>query len=289
MTNRISSFLAENFDDIWKKRSSEAKRSIAIEIESDKFYNSAYHQGKQFGGIRTAFAYKLKDNRKFVLLEYDNEEAIQEIYKNASCKSNAVPWPNQFLALHSSHLASDQYQSSDTPLIFSSIAEPPIDQDLQNAANLEEQIWTLYEQTYPTELSFRLKTLRAKQIEQNIQQNLRFMLPNAKVMPFGPAMNGFGTMKSKMYLSVQCENDEAKNDIRRSASAALEFYGKSVEAEDEYQLSGAARQMKCIASALEYYIPNCSEFIAYPKARIPFFTFQDGDIECATDVCINNR
>lgn len=147
----------------------------------------------------------------------------------------------------------------------------------------------MYEKTYPTELSIRLKTLRAKQIEQNIRQNLRFMLPNAEIMPFGPAMNGFGTMKSKMYLSVQCDNDATKEDIPGSDSAALEFYGRSVHAEDEYQLSGPARQMKCIASAVEYYVPNCSEFVAYPKAKIPFFTFQDGDIQCATDICINNR
>lgn len=253
-------------------------------------YNSAYHHCKQFGAIRNAFAYKLKDNRKFVLLEYDHEDGVQEIFKRASFKSNAVPWPNHFLELNSGHLANDQYQSSDTPLIFSSIDEPSIAQDLQNATNLEEQIWTLFEKTYPTELSFRLKILRAKQIEQNIRQNLRFMLPNANVMPFGPVMNGFGTMKSKMYLSVQCENDKGEKDIcRRSDSAALEFYGKSIDPEDEYQLSGPARQMKCIASAVEYYVPNCSEFISYPKAKLPFFTFQDGDVQCTTDVCINNR
>lgn len=272
-----------------KKRSAQASRSIAVEIESDHLYNAAYHHCKQFGAIQNAFAYTLKDSRRFMLLEYEDEQAVREVYGKASFKSNAVPWPNRFMRLQSARLASDQHQSADTPLQYSTIDEPSIEQRLQKAQSLEEQIWRLYELTAPTEVSARLRFLRAHQIESSTRQQLGFLLPRAEIVPFGSLVNGFGTMNSKMYLSVQSNAGQLDGGKGGVPSGALEFYGKDVESEDEHQLTGAGRQIKCIASALEYYLPNCSDFMSYPKAKIPFFTFQDSDTQCKMEVCMDNQ
>lgn len=225
-----------------------------------------------------------------MLLEYDTEQAIQEVLENASFKNNAVPWSNQFIQLRSEQLTHKQYESSGTPLEYSHVAESSIASFLQNATDLDDQIWQLCERTYPTESFYRLRFLRAHQIQQNIQQNVSFLLPHAKVMPFGSLMNGFATMNSKMYLSVQCGNDNrTPNSGRNNVNdGVLEFYGKDIESDSEQQLTGAGRQMKCVASALEYYLPNCTEFLSYPRATIPFLAFQDEDIQSKTEVCMNN-
>lgn len=187
-------------------------------------------------------------------------------------------------------MASDQYQTSDTPLEYSCVDESSIAQHLQDANDLDDQVWQLYERTYPTDLFFRLRFLRARQIEKNIQQNVNFLLPHAKVMPFGSLMNGFATMNSKMYVSVQCGHDgnTVKSGQNDEDAQILEFYGKDTESNNEYQLTGAGRQIKCVASALEYYLPNCTEFVTYPKATIPFVAFQDADIQTKVEVCMNN-
>lgn len=284
-TIEVSNLIAtENLVDLTKKRMLEAARSLAIEVESHNSYNNVYNYCRQFGVIRNAIAYTMLDERKFVLLEYDSEDAINETLKCVGFKSNTVEWKNRFLQLRNSKLKEGNVQSIDTPLQFS-IKEQPVANLLQEAETFDEQAILLYNNTCLDDTSIRLKYLGALQAQHVLHYFLDHIFPNSVIYPFGSSVNGYGESGCDLDMTLRFDRYDKRFDV--NADDPLQFYGKELETGEELRkLEG--RQVKCIASMFDYVLPGLAQVMSLHGARVPIVRYFDENIHSSVDLSVNN-
>lgn len=284
-TEVSNSIVTENFENVTKKRMSEARRSIAMEVESHDLYKNVYNYCKQFGEIKNAIAYTMKDERKFVYLEYDSEDAISETMKYAGFQSNTVPWQNRFMKLRNSKLTDVNIQSVDTPLQYGLIREPAVSDILQEAETIDEQAILLYSHTCLTDISIRLKFLGALQAQDVLQYFLNDIFPNADIFPFGSSLNGYGKLGCDLDMALRFDRSDKRFDV--NVDEPLQFYGKDLKIGEELRkLEG--RQVKCIASIFDYILPGSSQVMSVHGARVPIVRYFDKNIYCSIDLSVNN-
>lgn len=273
----------ENFKDMTERRQSEALRSIMLEVDTKDVCGQVYHHCKQFGDIKNAFVYALRDDRNLMLVEYNDVDAVKETFKSSAFQSNAVHWPNRVLTVRSSTLNSSL--PKDAPLQIDNAVEPKIAAILRNAASFDEQVDLLYEHTRLTDLSVRLKYITALQAQTIINEFLDEIFPNAKVYPFGSTVNGFGKIGCDLDMALRFDN--ASQSSNENEHMPLAFQGNTFDnAEDIKKLEG--RQVKCIASLIEYFVPRVNGVSAFHGARVPIVRYFDENIHSSIDLSVNN-
>lgn len=196
--------------DLIARRYGEAQRSVMIEVDKQEVCGQVYHHCKQFGEIKNAFVYKLKDDRNLMVLEFHNADAVKETFKYSGFQAHTVKWPNRVLTANNTKLNSSL--SKDAPLMIDNAIEPPVANILRNANSFDDQVNLLYEHTRLTDLAIRLKFIAALQAQVVVNKFLDRIFPNAKIYPFGSSVNGFGKMGCDldMALQVMCNFNQSK-------------------------------------------------------------------------------
>lgn len=259
----------------------EANNSILIQVETDQHYRNAYHHCRQFGDITTAIAYKMTNDRKFLLLEYSKTDSVSEILANAAFRSDLVPWKNRYLSYRNTN--GTDLNSVDTPIQERNLIEPLNFSNLQ-PMSFDDQIMHVYDHLRTNDLQHRLRCLAALQVENVLKEFFHEMLPNGKIVPFGSSFHGFGTFNSNLDLAFQYSNQPPLYD----ESAPLEYFSKDFSADNE-QIEHGGRQIKCIAWMLEYFIPESSQIAPMAKARPELARYFDAYTNCRLDVSVNNE
>lgn len=266
-----------------ERRQTEALRSVILEVDAKDICGQVYHHCKQFGEINNAFVYTLRNERNLMLVEFKDVEAVKETFKFSGFQSNTVHWPNHVLTVRDSKLNSSL--PKDAPLQVDNAIEPKIASILRNAKTFDEQVDLLYEHTRLTDLSIRLKYLTALQAQTIINEFLDEIFPNAKVYPFGSTVNGFGKMGCDLDMALRY--DDISQSSNENDHMPLAFQGNIFEnAEDIKKLEG--RQVKCIASLIEYFVPRISGVAAFHGARVPIVRYFDDNIHSSVDLSVNN-
>lgn len=254
-----------------------------LEVDTKDVCGQVYHHCKQFGDIKNAFLYTLKDERSLMLLEYENVDAVNETFKFSGFQPNTVKWPNRVLTVRNSKLKPSL--STDAPLKIDNAVEPQVADILRNANSFDEQVHLLFEHTRLTDLSIRLKYITALQAQIIINEYLEDIFPNAKVYPFGSTINGFGKMGCDLDMALRF--DRNNHDGEENNEMPLAFQGKGFEnVEDLKKVEG--RQVKCIASLIEYFVPGTCGVSAFHSARVPIVRYFDNNIHCSVDLSVNN-
>lgn len=274
---------AENFVDFMSRRQSEALRSVMLEVNTKDVCGQVYHHCKQFGEIKNAFVYTLKDERNLMLIEYENQESVNETFKFSGYQPNTVKWPNRVLTVGNTNSISSL--PKEAPLQIDNAVEPPIANILRNAANFDEQVSLLYEHTRLTELSVRLKFITALQSQIIINEFLQEIFPNAKVYPFGSSVNGFGKMGCDLDMALRF--DRHVDDSEENNHMPLRFQGKDFSNAEEMKKQ-EGRQVKCIASLIDYFVPGTHTVSAFSGARVPIVRYFDANIHSSIDLSVNN-
>lgn len=278
--------LDENFGDLWKRRSAEASRSIAVEIEFDHLKLPAYHYCKQFGAIHNAFTYTLKDQRKFVLFEYDNKTSIDEIYKHSSFKANATPWQNQFLKLDSSKLRDcDTQETPEIPIKQCTVLRMPIKPIIEESQTINDQILLMYNHMSINDVSVRLRFLATRQAQRILNEFLGNEFPRAVIYPFGSSLSGVGKIGCDLDMSLKFFNQDFSGEPNSIKPFA--FYGKEVE-KDETRKGFEGRQVKLIASVFDLFLAGSSAVDSFHNARVPIVRYYDRNIRCSVDISALN-
>ena len=254
-----------------------------LEVNTKDICGQVYHHCKQFGEIKNAFVYTLKNERNLMLIEYDNVDAVNETFKFSGFQPNTVKWPNRVLTVRNSKL--NPSLPKEAPLRIDNAVEPPIADILRKAATFDEQVSLLYEHTQLTDLSVRLKFISALQAQVIINEYLDEIFPNAKVYPFGSTVNGFGKMGCDLDMALRFDRQTEHSD--ENSHMPLAFQGKNFETpEDVKKLEG--RQVKCIASLIDYFLPGTDGVSAFHGARVPIVRYFDTNIHSSVDLSVNN-
>lgn len=280
--------IVERFEDVLARRQQEALRSIVIQVESDQLSKDAHQYCRQFGDFKNSYAYSFPDNRHFVLIEYENVDAVQETFANAGFRKDVVPWKNRFLSLQHSLLKSGG-ATNDSELKYSSIFEPSarnIADALQKVDTVDDQMQLLFEKTRLTDLPIRLRFLSALQAQSVLVQFLNHLFPNAVIYPFGSTMNGFGKMGSDLDMALQLKVFDRQADTREDKP--LLFSGKQFEISEEAKKIEGKLQTKCVASMIDYFLPGVSHVLALHRARVPIVRYYDTFVQANADLSLNN-
>lgn len=265
------------------RRQTEASRSLLVEAETKDVYGQVYHYCKQFGDIKNAFVYTLSDARNMMLLEYENVDALKENFKFNGFQASAPSWPNRVLSVRNSKLSASL--SNEAPLQVENVPKQSIANILRAANTFDDQVNLFYEHMGLTELSVRLRFMTAMQAQVVINEFLDTIFPNAQVYPFGSSINGFGKMGCDIDMVLQ--HDRVLDGSIETNQMPLMFQGKEIEnAEDIKKLEG--RQVKCIASLIDYFLPGSSEINPIHFARVPIVRYNDTNNDCSVDLSVNN-
>lgn len=278
----ISAKLLENFEDLFRRRESEVKRSIIVKVDSHNLNSNVYHYCKQFGGIVNAIAYSLKDGRKFILIEYESEAGACEAYKHVGFSNEAVPWQNQYVTLRKSSLG--EPNSQDSPIQFSHVQEPNVINILKSAESIDEQISLLYQHTCINDTLTRLKFIGAMQVQRIINQFMPTIFPKAQIYPFGSTLNGYGRMGSDLDVAMRYD---MTGSTKMDEGSVLNFHTRPMYTDGELRkLRG--RQVRCMAALIGHYFSSARSVKYLSSARVPLVSYNDLNIPCSVDLSIDN-
>lgn len=246
---------------------------------------AAYHYCQQFGAIQNAFSYHHKNQRQFILLEFDHEQAIDRVSAHSTFRADATPWPNQFLKLHSSKLPATTGASIDAPIRPSVVRRSPVAAILQSADTIEQQILLFYRHLSINDVSIRLKFLASRLAQRILNQFLGDEFPGAIIYPFGSSLSGFGKLGCDLDMALKFRNRDFGGTPH--ARQPFEFYGKEVEV-DGTAKAFEGRQVKYIAAMFDHYLPGSSRVESFHNARVPIVRYFDTNVHCSADISANN-
>lgn len=276
----------ENLRDVIKKRNSEVKRSVVVQIDSVDLSRNVYHYCRQFGEIKNTIAYSLKDKRNFVLIEYESEDGHSEAFKHSGFQHNTLPWINQYTVLRKSALQESAY-TTDAPIQLSHVQEPPVVDILSKAGCIDEQISLLYQHTCMNDLLTRLKFIGVMQTQRIVNFFMPTIFPNARIYPFGSTLNGYGRMGSDLDMALRFDTPEAAPTI--NIDSPIKFYNRTCDfRKDEESKKLLGRQVRCMAALIDQYLLASKLVRFIPTAKVPLVTYYDTNIPCSVDLSINN-
>lgn len=263
------------------RRRTEAKRTVIVKVENLDSSNNVYHYCKQFGEIRNAIAYSIKDERNLVLIEYEHEDGVKEAFKFCGFPNYSPPWINQYLELRKSALS--EPSSKDAPLRYDSVEFPSAADVLDKAESLEKQISLLYEHTGVNEIATRLKFMGVMQAENIVNFFMSSIFPDAIIHPFGSTLNGFGQRGCDLDMVLHYNRTKT---IPKSTSV-LNFYNRCDKIEEELR-ARAGRQVKCMSALIDHYLEGISPAQAFSGARVPIVRYYDHNVPCSVDISVMN-
>lgn len=142
----------------------------------------------------------------FIIVEFENEQDIKNVLSETTHldHNQVVPVHSSFLWFRASHKKSTKLKPVKNAAIAIEnssyiLKDFEINQALQKASNINEQMVMLHMLTKLNEVGSRLRFLTAKQVEEAILG----MFPEANALPFGSSVNGCGKMGCDLDLVLR--------------------------------------------------------------------------------------
>lgn len=208
-----------NFQSVVDQRRLEAARSILVEA-STKDYNSLVSFCLQFGPITRVYRQNGINNSQrkfFYLIEFQEKksatEAIHSSVHKDSCFESNVPIRSRFFMHNSKGFAIKRSNNNQSANVRHQIEVNTAHRDailnsLRQQKSIDAQLKILLNRNQISDLSYRLRYMAALQIEEAISG----FFSNAKVLPFGSSVNGFGRMQSDLDIVVAFEDETKKGN-----------------------------------------------------------------------------
>lgn len=194
-----------NFDEMVETRRTQAKRSILVQVQSEKSFTELHKYCSQYGKIIGGHHYVLTD-REFVLIEFDSEVEAQQAMKNSSfedstgfCVQSPFLW---FRAAQNGSVAKDSKHVSDKLTVTDGcrpVDYSKINETMLGAESLSDQIGIMFRSTRLDDLGIRMRFLAARQVEESISG----IFPSAKASIFGSSVNGYGKLGCDLDVILQ--------------------------------------------------------------------------------------
>lgn len=265
------------------RRRSQVERSIIVRVDHLDSSKNVYHYCKQFGEIRNAIAYTMKEDRNLVLIEFEHKDSVSEAFKYSGFPSDRPAWADQYLSLRKSALI--ESNSRDAPLQYDCVHFASVEDILSKAETLDQQILLLYEHTGVNEIATRLKFMSAMQAETIANYFMPTIFPKVKIYPFGSTLNGFGQRGCDLDMALHYDRDT--KGTNRTDNSVLNFHTRSCRTEEDFKAL-AGRQVKCLAALIDHYVPGITPALAFSSARVPIVRYYDTNVPCSVDISIMN-
>lgn len=273
-----------NFDTFVTHRQSEARKSILVQVSSEKSYDELQKYCSQFGVIISAHYYNVpEDDSHYILIEYRTSEEASTCMN--ACIFNqdvrGIPTKSQFLWFRTGPKikTTKAIENANQINIVNGnlrVREEDMISWLSAAENLKDQIKILHNSTMLSDLGTRLRFLAAQQL----QNAVTGMFPEAYAHPFGSSVNGFG--KEGCDLDLVLRLDSGKSEIRDSR---LVFHTKSNLNNPRTQTQ---RYMEGISDMIQLFLPGVNNVRRILSARVPIVKYNHDYLDLEVDLSMSN-
>ncbi|XP_044745441.1 poly(A) RNA polymerase, mitochondrial [Coccinella septempunctata] len=270
------------FQDKVRKRRSEAKKSIIVQVQSAQSFKELYSYCSSFGNIKQMFHYSAGiEPMHFILVEFQQIDAVKAALSSGTfIENNTIcPTHSQFLWFRAGAKKFSERKHKKIELSVTDglkkLSSDCLKKELRCCESISDQINTLYDMSKLTDLESRLRFLTARQIE----MSLAGMFPNAQVLPFGSSVNGYGKIGCDLDVVLTLDNEKEAPDSR------LIFHCKGSSGVDR---SLNMRNLETIGDILHLFLPGCTRVRKILQARVPIIKYyhQFTDVEC--DLSMSN-
>lgn len=264
-------------------------------MASENSFTDVHQHCNQFGHILNAYFYTVPKNTSFILLEYENEDAVTEAFQASAfpdLSSGVVPVKSSFLWFRNTP-NKRQLKAIKQPMILNTnetILEPKpknLIKILKGARSVADQINVLYENTRLNDISIRLRFLGALQI----QRSLSGLFLNHTVLPFGSTVNGFGKLGCDLDMILHYNSDDKTFNPSNNeySHRRLMFHTKGCSMDTDTMKRGVTENhIKFFGSLCDSFIPGASNVLPIYKARVPIVRYFHKYLDISVDISLLN-
>ncbi|XP_053672015.1 poly(A) RNA polymerase, mitochondrial [Anopheles nili] len=286
---RYCSANVQTFDTMLSARRAEARRSILVQVSSERSYNELFQYCSQFGEIERSYHYRVDgdgdDDCHYILLEFASSDQADAAMQSGvfSSERPGVRARSIFLWFRTGPkpklVAQDQPKRS---LALVNGTQPIDDAELNGllfaAESIDDQVTIMHRATKLNDLGKRLRFLAVRQLESSLQG----MFPQAVAHPFGSSVNGYGRMGCD--LDVILDLDSRSNDPS-DRNSRLVYHTKATNPNERTQVQ---RQLESIGDVLQLFLPGVNSVRRILKARVPIVKYHHEHLDLEIDLTMNN-
>ena len=239
--------------EVVRQRRAQARRSILVQVAGpDSGRDLGKYCQTEFGEVEMMSYYVNTNNKKFsnfFILEFSQEESVNQVLNLAQHSEGdgalaAVPVYSPFLWLQSPVASppSDKPSTARTreiPIDFSMKDRPALEVMVRHMSDPSEQMFHLWKYNEMTDTSLKIRWVRFSLsltsnhcllfsisrflVCRQVELAISGMFPFSQVLPFGSAINGFGTCSSDqdMVLLFDDHNQTKRNRLVFQAKSAM--------------------------------------------------------------------
>jgi len=256
--------------DLVKIRQDQAKKSILVQVAGPTSATDlASYCQDQYGDVDSLHYFHntiSKNFKHFFVVQFSDAETVKTILRNArhlvSDEASATPVPvySPFLWLTGGEISKNKNSATHVPVNY--VRTDNCEEKVKSMSDISEQMYQLWKMNYMTDTSLRLRFLVCRQIELAISG----MFPHAQVLPFGSAINGFGTCLSDQDMVLDLDVDK-----QISNNSRLMFQAKSaVVGGDRAQVQ---RYCEELSDLIQSFLPGCQDVKRILNARVPLIKY----------------
>lgn len=261
------------------ERQAQAKRSIFVEVDSDKnAVRELLLHCSRYGNVQNIYRTDRKPNAYF-LIEFNIALAAQEVIRSAFHSGNPmtdgkVRVHGRFLYFNAKQETIHKRNARNYKRDTSITDQQAIFKAMRNETTMDQQIMTLYTVNRLSDFSSRLRYLTALQVEEAICG----IIHSAQILPFGSSINGFGTMDSDLdMVFVSGSNKSTKSQFSAVELGQPDFTTRAHVRNNLYVMSVIARN----------WLQGVNEVTNVLNARVPIIKYvhELTQLECDLSAC----
>ncbi|KFB40257.1 AGAP003293-PA-like protein [Anopheles sinensis] len=286
---RYCSANVRTFDTMLSARRTQARRSILVQVSSERSYNELYHYCSQFGNIETAHHYRVDGDSDgdchYILLEYSSTSEADAAMQSGvfSTERPGVRARSIFMWFRTGpkpKLVVQEEPKRPLALIDGtrSIDDADLNGLLSAAETIDDQVKVLHRVTMLNDLGKRLRFLAVRQLESSLQG----MFPQAVAHPFGSSVNGYGRMGCDLDVILDLDSRSGEPPDRNSR---LVYHTKATNPNERTQVQ---RQLESIGDVLQLFLPGVNSVRRILKARVPIVKYHHEHLDLEIDLTMNN-
>uniref|UniRef100_A0A182MMM3 Poly(A) RNA polymerase, mitochondrial n=1 Tax=Anopheles culicifacies TaxID=139723 RepID=A0A182MMM3_9DIPT len=286
---RYCSADVRTFDAMLSARRAEARRSILVQVSSERSYNELYHYCSQFGTIESSHHYRVDGDSDgdchYILLEFSSSAQADAAMQSGvfSTERPGVRARSIFLWFRTGpkpKLIAQEEPKRPLALIDGAnpIGESELNSLLASAESIDDQVTVLHRVTKLNDLGKRLRFLAVRQLESSLQG----MFPQAVAHPFGSSVNGYGRMGCDLDVILDLDARSGEPPDRNSR---LVYHTKSTNPNERTQVQ---RQLESIGDVLQLFLPGVNSVRRILKARVPIVKYHHEHLDLEIDLTMNN-
>uniref|UniRef100_A0AAG5D064 Poly(A) RNA polymerase, mitochondrial n=1 Tax=Anopheles atroparvus TaxID=41427 RepID=A0AAG5D064_ANOAO len=286
---RCCSANVRTFDTMMSARRAEARRSVLVQVSSERSYKELYHYCSQFGDIETAHHYRVDGDGDgdchYILLEFRHSAEADAAMQSGvfSTERPGVRARSIFMWFRTGPKPKLVVQEEPKRALALVDGTHPLDETELNglltaAETIDDQVKVLHRVTKLNDLGKRLRFLAVRQLESSLQG----MFPQALAHPFGSSVNGFGRMGCDLDVILDLDSRSGEPPDRNSR---LVYHTKATNPNERTQVQ---RQLESIGDVLQLFLPGVNGVRRILKARVPIVKYHHEHLDLEIDLTMNN-